>query len=115
MAKRRKYGVSRRVGALAAFDSGRVAHTVIEAYRAAAKAKVATSTGETKTGVDVWADNYSRGISVGYIANRTKVETTKKKLASWYNLLLTKGAEEVRAAYRDVKSAYEAVKTVAVR
>jgi hypothetical protein len=115
MAKKRKYGVSRRVGALAAYDARTVAHTVIEAYRSAAKSTVTTPMGVTKTGLEFWSDNYARGISVRYLANRTKVETAKKKLSIWYNLLLTKGAADVRSAYKDVKSAYEAVQVVAVR
>jgi hypothetical protein len=99
MVQKRKFGLSRRIGALAFKDSESVAKEVIKALVDAVPANIAT-----------WRSNYLNSISA-YIGSDSRVNYAKAKLAEWYKILKPK-ASDIAKTYSEAVAKYKAIPIV---
>jgi hypothetical protein len=101
MARKRKFGLSRRIGALAFKSTDEVAEEVIMAL-----------VDKIRTDITTWKSNYTANIEA-YLRDSNRVAYAKSKLAEWYKILGPR-APEIADAYSGAVSKYRAIPIVPV-
>jgi len=85
MPRKRKYGLSRKVGALAYYDAKKVAEKVINKYIEIATGKTVIE-GKEVNNIDLWGDSYKDEIA-NYLSSDLRVRLAKDKLTDHYKKL----------------------------